>query len=100
MIVSLSKDVVVVKREQDVVLLRNRVKEFAQKKKMGLLNQAKLMPATSELVRNMLKYADGGDISIEVVSKGRENGIRLIFRDDGPGISDVHLAMKDGYFTA
>lgn len=90
---------VVIKREQDVILFRNRVKEFATKIKMGLVNQTKLITAASELVRNMLKYAEGGDITIEVVSKGRENGIRLVFRDEGPGIKDVQLAMKDGYST-
>jgi serine/threonine-protein kinase RsbT len=91
---------VVIKREQDVILFRNRVKEFATKIKMGLVNQTKLITAASELVRNMLKYAEGGDITIEIVSKGRENGIRLIFRDEGPGIDDIQLAMKDGYSTA
>ena len=99
MILTLSKDMVVIKREQDVILFRNRVKEFATKIKMGLVNQTKLITAASELVRNMLKYAKGGDITIEVVSKGRENGIRLIFRDQGPGIGDVQLAMKDGFST-
>jgi serine/threonine-protein kinase RsbT len=99
MILTLSKDMVVIKREQDVILFRNRVKEFAAKIKMGLVNQTKLITAASELVRNMLKYAEGGNITIEVVSKGRENGIRLIFRDEGPGIGDVQLAMKDGYST-
>ena len=99
MIISLSKDLVAVRKEQDVVLLRNRVKEFATKIKMGLVNQTKLITATSELGRNMLKYADGGDITIEVVSKGRENGIRVVFADKGPGIADVNLAMKDGYST-
>jgi serine/threonine-protein kinase RsbT len=99
MILTLSKDMVVIKREQDVILFRNRVKEFAQKIKMGLVNQTKLITAASELVRNMLKYAEGGDITIEVVSKGRDNGIRLVFRDEGPGINDVQQAMKDGYST-
>jgi serine/threonine-protein kinase RsbT len=99
MILTLSKDMVVIKREQDVILFRNRVKEFATKIKMGLVNQTKLITAASELVRNMLKYAEGGDITIEVVSKGRENGIRLVFRDDGPGIDNVQLAMKDGFST-
>ncbi len=97
MILSLSKDLVVINKEQDVVLFRNRVREFAQKIKMGLVNQTKLITAASELVRNMLRYAGGGDITIEVVSKGRENGIRLVFKDSGPGISDIPLAMKDGY---
>ena len=99
MILSLSKDLVVINKEQDVILFRNRVKEFAQKIKMGLVNQTKLITAASELVRNMLRYAEGGDITIEIVSKGRENGIRLVFKDSGPGIRDIPLAMKDGYST-
>lgn len=100
MILTLSKDKVTIEKEQDVILFRNRVKEFAQKIKMSLVNQTKLITAASELVRNMLKYADGGNITIEVVSKGRDNGIRLVFSDKGPGISDVQLAMKDGWSTS
>jgi serine/threonine-protein kinase RsbT len=99
MIVSLSKDVMAIAKEQDVVPFRNRVKEVAVKIKMGLVNQTKLITAASELVRNMLRYANGGKILIEVVSKGRNNGIRLTFMDNGPGIADINLAMKDGYST-
>ena len=86
-------------KEQDVVPFRNRVREYAVKIKMGLVNQTKLITAASELVRNMLRYADGGKIRIEIVSKGRDNGIRLTFADKGPGISNIDLAMKDGYST-
>jgi serine/threonine-protein kinase RsbT len=89
-----------VDREQDVVPFRNRVKEQAIKIRMGLVNQTKLITAASELVRNMLRYAGGGKVVIEVVSKGRENGIRLSFRDEGPGIPDIALALKDGFSTA
>src|SRR5215207_8685960 len=95
----LNKDSMTIEKEQDVVPFRNRVKEYAVKIGMGLVNQTKLITAASELVRNMLKYAGGGFTEIEVVSKGRENGIRLIFRDKGPGIKDIALAMKDGYTT-
>src|SRR6478735_2255000 len=95
----LSKDSMRIEKEQDVVPFRNRVKEFATKIGMGLVNQTKLITAASELVRNMLRYANGGDTLIEVVSTGRENGIRLTFRDDGPGIPDIAEAMKDGFST-
>jgi serine/threonine-protein kinase RsbT len=98
-ILILNKDMMTVVKEQDVVPFRNRVKEFATKIGMGLVNQTKLITAASELVRNMLKYGKGGKVSIEVVSKGRENGIRLIFEDKGPGIPDIAMAMKDGYST-
>jgi serine/threonine-protein kinase RsbT len=89
----------IIVKEQDVVLFRNRVKEYAVKIGMGLVNQTKLITAASELVRNMLKYASGGSILIEVITKGRENGIRLTFQDQGPGIRDVQQAMKDGFST-
>jgi serine/threonine-protein kinase RsbT len=99
MILSLSKDEMEVVREQDVVPFRNRVREYAVRIKMGLVNQTKLITAASELVRNMLNYAQGGKIRIEIVSRGRDNGIRLTFADRGPGIPNIGLAMKDGYTT-
>lgn len=95
----LNKDDIPIIREQDVVPFRNRVKEYAIKISMGLVNQTKLITAASELVRNMLRYAGGGHTSIEVISRGRETGIRLTFTDKGPGIPDIALAMKDGFTT-
>jgi serine/threonine-protein kinase RsbT len=98
-IVVLNKETMLIIKEQDVVLFRNRVKEYAVKIGMGLVNQTKLITAASELVRNMIKYASGGAILIEVISKGRENGVRLTFRDQGPGIANIPQAMKDGFST-
>jgi len=94
-----SKEEALIVREQDVVPLRNRVKEYGVKIGMSILNQTKLITATSELVRNLLKYGGGGKVIIESVSKGRENGVRVTFIDNGPGIADISLAMKDGYST-
>lgn len=99
MIVLLNKETVSISKEQDTVFLRNRIKESATKTGMGLVNQTKLITAASEIARNMLRYGGGGSVQIDIVSKGRENGIRLIFSDEGPGISDIALAMKDGYST-
>ena len=93
----LNKEKISIEKEQDVVLFRNRVKEYAVKIGMGLVNQTKLITAGSELVRNMIKYAGKGIVLIEVITEGRENGIRLTFTDQGPGIPDINLAMKDGY---
>ena len=99
MILIQSKDNIQVFKEQDVVPLRNRVKEAAVKIGMGLVNQTKLITAASELVRNMLRYGGGGEVLIEIISEGRENGIRLTFSDKGPGIADIDLAMQDGFST-
>lgn len=94
-----NKEEIFIVKEQDVVPLRNRVKDYAVSAGMSILNQTKLITATSELVRNLLKYGGGGKVQIESVSNGRDNGVRVIFIDNGPGIADVSLAMKDGYST-
>ena len=99
MIISLSKDNIQVKKEQDVVLLRNRIREVAVKIKMGLVNQTKLITAASELLRNMLRYGGGGECLVEIVTRGRDTGVRLTFSDKGPGIPDISAAMKDGFST-
>jgi len=99
MIISLSKDNIQVQKEQDVVLLRNRTREVAVKIKMGLVNQTKLITAASELLRNMLRYGGGGECLIEIVTRGRDTGVRLTFSDKGPGIPDISAAMRDGFST-
>lgn len=99
MIKTLSKQSIAILRDQDVVPFRNKVKDTAVQIKMGLVNQTKLITAASELVRNMLKYGNGGVAIIELIVDDRNKGIRLMFVDKGPGIPDIGLAMKDGYST-
>ena len=99
MIITLNKESMTIFREIDVIPFRNRLKEYAIKIGMSLVNQTKIITAASELARNMLKYANGGKVLIEVISRGRENGLRLTFADEGPGIANVPLAMQDGYST-
>lgn len=67
---------------------------------MSLVNQTKLITAASELVRNMLKFANGGKTVVEIISAGVKTGIRITFIDTGPGIENIELAMQDGYSTA
>jgi serine/threonine-protein kinase RsbT len=86
-------------KDQDVVPFRNQVKEYAERIKMGLVNQTKLITASSEMVRNMLKYGNGGLTVVEIVSRGIETGVRVTFKDQGPGIADISQAMQDGFST-
>ena len=96
----INSETIAIKTEQDAVFLRNRVAEYAGKIKMGLVNQTKLLTASSELVRNMLRYAGGGSVLCEVVSQSvLQKGIRLTFIDQGPGIPNISDAMKDGFST-
>ena len=96
---TLSKETLTIQRETDVVYFRNKAKESAVKIGMSMVGQTKLITAASELVRNMLRYANGGEAIIEIVVQNSVKGIRLTFADKGPGIKDLKLAMQDGFST-
>jgi serine/threonine-protein kinase RsbT len=85
------------KNSSDVVLARQKVRQWAIELRFSLVDQTKLVTAASELARNALDHGQGGTMCVEVVSNGSKNGLRLIFEDQGPGIPDIELALKDGY---
>ena len=86
-----------VRVEQDVVLARQAVRRLAQECGLRLVDQTKLITAASELARNTVIYGGGGDMDWEILEDGVRNGVRLVFRDEGPGIADLKLAMTDGW---
>ena len=83
--------------EQDVVLARQTARKLAQECGMRLIDLTKLVTAVSELARNTMVYGGGGDMDWEIVEDGLRVGLRLAFRDEGPGIPDLKLAMTDGW---
>ena len=82
---------------EDIVLVRQAVRKKAVALGFGLVDQTKVVTASSELARNMLNYGGGGTVQLEVVQNDRRSGLRLVFEDHGPGIADIEQAMKDGY---
>jgi len=85
--------------DDHIVIVRQAVRQAAVEQRFSLVDQTKLVTAASELARNAILHGGGGRATIEVVSDGVRRGIRLVFEDDGPGIPDVELAMRDGYST-
>lgn len=83
----------------DVVSLRQKVRAWTMELKFSLVDQTKMITASSELARNTLDHGGGGKCLMEIISNGTRSGIRLTFEDDGPGIPDLDLALKDGYST-
>jgi serine/threonine-protein kinase RsbT len=84
---------------EDVVAVRQAVRQRAVDLGFNLVDQTKIVTAASELARNTLQYGGGGTLRIEEVLQGSRRGIRLVFEDNGPGIPNIELAMKDGYTT-
>jgi serine/threonine-protein kinase RsbT len=82
---------------QDIVVARQAVRRLTQELGFGLVDQTKLVTATSELARNAVIYGLGGVMHCEAISDGARHGLRLQFVDQGPGIENLDLAMTDGW---
>ena len=80
---------------QDIVRARHRVREEAQRLGFSVVDQTRLVTATSELARNAIVYGGGGTVTIE--SFDAAGRLQLTFEDRGPGIADVERALEDGY---
>ena len=87
------------RRSEDVVRMRQTVREHAVLQGLSLVDQTKLVTAASELGRNVIDYGGGGEVTISAELNGARRGVRLVFSDQGPGIADVQQALRDGYST-
>lgn len=65
----------------------------------SIVDQTRLTTVASELARNIIKYAVRGRVIIGMVQDASRRGLRLIFEDNGPGIANTELAMRDGFTT-
>jgi len=86
-----------VRTSEDVVRVRQGVRTRALAAGFSLVDQTKVVTAASEIARNTIDYGGGGTASLEVLRNGTRRGVRLVFRDQGPGIADIKLALTDGY---
>src|ERR1044072_8556017 len=88
-----------VKASDEVVAVRHCVRDFAIEARLSLVDQTKLVTAASELARNMVVYAGGGQVIVERVETEGRSEVRVSFEDHGPGIGDLTLALRDGFTT-
>ncbi|HEX8824841.1 MAG TPA: anti-sigma regulatory factor [Archangium sp.] len=86
--------------EDDVVLVRRAVRTLAEARGFDSFAVAALTTAVTELSRNVWVHARRGMALVEEVTDGERNGIRVEFRDEGPGIADIEWAMASGHSTA
>ncbi len=85
------------RKSEDIVRMRQTVREHAVAQGFSLVDQTKIVTAASELARNTIEYGGGGEVQLREVVNGSRKGLQLVFIDQGPGIADIALAMKDGY---
>jgi serine/threonine-protein kinase RsbT len=90
--------VVTVSTDADVVAAREKGRELSAQLGFSSIDLTLIVTAISELARNILLYADKGEILMRLDNDGRP-GIVVVARDEGPGIPDLDLAMRDSYST-
>src|ERR1051325_11682366 len=83
--------------DDDIVRARQTVRQWAVELKFTLVDQTKIVTAASEIARNTVVHAGGGDVVLESLNEGPRNGLRLTFEDKGPGIPSIETAMRDGF---
>jgi serine/threonine-protein kinase RsbT len=84
----------------DIVTARVEGRELAKELGFGVIDQARIATAISELTRNVVQYAEQGEALMRPIEVGGRVGIEVICQDDGPGIPDIELAMQDGFSTS
>ncbi len=85
--------------DADVMGARQRGREMAGHLAFPAGDQTVIAAAIAEIGRNIIRYADRGEMEFRVVEDGGQRALTVIARDEGPGIADVELAMQDGYST-
>jgi serine/threonine-protein kinase RsbT len=85
--------------EADIINARVKVKAIAEAMGFGYMDQTRIATAVSELARNALEHAGGGQITVSPVNTVENQGLEITVEDHGPGIENLELALKGGYST-
>ncbi|MFI7343143.1 ATP-binding protein [Streptomyces sp. NPDC050085] len=88
-----------VRSEDDLLTVRHAVRAATVECGFGLVDQTRVVTAASELARNAYVHGKGGTLTVELLARTGANGIRLVIRDEGPGIPDLGAALTDGFTT-
>ena len=86
--------------ERDIVVARQKGRALATNLGFSLGNATLIATAISELARNVISYAGEGMIAMNVVYDSKREGLLIVASDEGPGISDIPRALRDGFSTS
>jgi serine/threonine-protein kinase RsbT len=88
-----------IRADPDIVTARQQGRALAAELALPGSDLTLIAAAISEVARNILNYAECGEIELGLIQEGNRQGLVVIARDQGPGIPDIPQAMQDGYST-
>jgi serine/threonine-protein kinase RsbT len=83
----------------DIVTARQEGRDLAERMGCSSIESTMIATAISEIARNVMSHAGGGEIAISTVTIDGRTAIEVVASDEGPGIVDIERAMQDGYST-
>ncbi|ENH96395.1 serine/threonine-protein kinase RsbT [Gracilibacillus halophilus YIM-C55.5] len=98
----MSQSCVTINQEWDIVAARHMGREKSKELNIGTVDQARIATAISELARNIYLYTESGTICFEAIEDPHhyKKGLKIIAKDEGPGIKDISKVMEDGFSTS
>lgn len=95
----LKNETLLLQSDEDIFIVRQKVRDWMVNEKFSIVDQTKMVTATSEFARNAINHGGGGSAQLELLTDANRMGIRATFLDHGKGIADLEKAMKGGYST-
>lgn len=89
-----------IEHEGDIVTARQKGRELAAASGLSVTEQTLVATAISEVARNIVVYAQRGEVVLAALEDHGRRGVMVVARDEGPGISNLELAMRDGYSSS
>jgi serine/threonine-protein kinase RsbT len=89
-----------IEHEGDIVTARQKGRQLAAASGLSTTEQTLIATAISEVARNIVVYARRGEVVLAPLESEGRRGILVVARDEGPGIADPDLAMRDGYSSS
>ena len=99
--ISFEESTLIIQNETDIIKARKIARELAKEIGFGVTDITRIITAVSELARNVVNYANHGKMKSNRINSSinSKDGIEFIFNDEGPGIPNIELALKEGYST-
>lgn len=82
-----------------VSLLKKDIKKIAEQIGFDAKRLAEIAIIVSEIASNLIKHTKGGSILVKHVVNGESEGIEIISIDNGPGMLNPAMMLKDGVST-
>lgn len=86
-----------ISNEVDIVLAHKRAKQMAEMTGLNFAEQARFSAAVSEISRNTIEHAEGGDISFFVKEIPGGLSLNAVVEDKGKGIGNVEDVLKSSF---